>query len=235
MNVAIIPARGGSKRIPRKNIKPLAGRPIISIVVENLLSSNCFDQVLVSTEDEEIASIASTAGAMVPFKRPEALACDHTPTLDVIKHAIECMNGRALPDQICCVYPTAALVDRSSIKVSSQIAFGNRLGFTFSALEFPHPIQRAMSISDDNKVYPLEPESLGKRTQDLAIRVHDAGQFYWATTETWQSATDILGNTNNQAVVLRGHEAVDVDNLSDWDLLETLYARQNRRMDSCVS
>ena len=147
MNVAIIPARGGSKRIPKKNIKRLGDKPIISVVIQNLVNSGCFDEIIVSTDDMEVAKTAREAGAIIPFARPVHLSDDHTPTLQVIQHALTFLDSvKKNIDIVCCIYPTAALIQKHTIKSAFKAARLNGKGFTFSACEFSHPIQRALEL-----------------------------------------------------------------------------------------
>lgn len=236
MNVAIIPARGGSKRIPKKNIKRLGDKPIISVVIQNLINSGCFDEIVVSTDDIEVARTAREAGAITPFVRPAHLSCDHTPTLQVIQHALTFLEtDEKNIDLVCCIYPTAALIQKHTIECAFKAAKLNKKGFTFSAREFSHPIQRALELKRNGSVAPREPEKLKERTQDLTAYIHDAGQFYFGHRNTWLQATSILGNASNGVFLLGQSQAVDIDTNSDWELLELIYLGLKTKARSCNS
>ena len=181
MKLAIIPARGGSKRIPRKNIKLFCAKPMIAWSIEAALQSGCFDQVIVSTDDAEIAEVARSYGATVPFMRPAELSDDHTGTIPVIHHAIEWVNaqGQAV-EQACCLYATAPFVSPDDIRRGFDTLIGSDSDYAFSVTSYAFPIQRAIRLNAEGQVEMFNPEHFNTRSQDLEEAFHDAGQFYWA-------------------------------------------------------
>jgi len=194
MKIAVIPARGGSKRIPRKNIKPFCGKPMIAYSIEAALASGCFDQVIVSTDSEEIAEISVAHGAVVPFMRPEDLSDDHTGTTPVIAHAIEWLNNTGTPpDYVCCIYATAPFVRPTDIELGLRKLEEAGCDFAFSVTSFAFPIQRAVRITEENRVEMFTPHTFHTRSQDLAEAFHDAGQFYWGTASAWLEEKPIFG------------------------------------------
>lgn len=223
MRLAVIPARGGSKRIPRKNIRAFAGQPMIAYAIRAALESAVFDRVVVSTDDAEIAKIALTHGAEVPFSRPAALADDHTPTVPVIAHAIRvCRELGWQVDETCCIYPGVPLIHAADIAEALNLlqAYGGA-GYTFPVTPFPSAIQRALRLSSDGTVAPFNPQYVNSRTQDLEPAYHDAGQFYWAAAETWLAGLPI--HANGRAIVLPEWRVVDIDTAADWEHAEALY------------
>src|SRR6185369_4336762 len=180
MNVAIIPARGGSKRIPRKNIRLFAGKPIIAYSIETAITSGLFDRVVVSTDDEDIADIALAFGAEVPFMRPKSLADDYSGTNEVVKHAIDWLNTHDKPVRYaCCLYATAPFLREKYLRKAFEMLTSSCKQFVFSVASFPFPIQRAIRINKEGTVEPFFPQHINKRSQDLEEAFHDAGQFYW--------------------------------------------------------
>jgi len=180
MYLAVIPARGGSKRIPRKNIKLFYGRPMIAWSIEAAQKSGCFDNIIVSTDDDEIAEIARAYGATVPFKRPRELADDHTGTTPVIAHAADWhrTQGMAL-SAVCCIYATAPFVQAGDIRKGLQMLQAERCDYVFSVTSYPFPIQRSIRITAAGRVEMFYPDQFKTRSQDLEEAYHDAGQFYW--------------------------------------------------------
>ena len=224
MRLAVIPARGGSKRIPRKNILDFCGKPMIAWSIEAAVASDCFDRVVVSTDDDEIAAIAKAAGAEIPFMRPPELADDHTPTVPVVAHAIESMQRAGMqPSDVCCIYATAPFIKSTDLSRSLIRLREGDTDFAFSATSFPHPIQRAFRLSPDGHVTMLQPEHALARSQDLVETYHDAGQFYWGSAKAWLFSTPLLG-ANSVAVVLPRHRVQDIDTPEDWLRAEALYA-----------
>jgi pseudaminic acid cytidylyltransferase len=223
MRIAIIPARGGSKRIPRKNIKVFAGKPMIAYAIEAARESKLFDSVIVSTDDPEIREIAVALGAEVPFARPADLADDHTPTVPVIAHAIEA--ARALGRDVslaCCIYPGVPFIRSADLGAALDLLeAADRRGYVFPVAEYPSPIQRALGRQEDGSVAPFSPEHVNTRTQDLEPAYFDAGQFYWAAAETWLRGFPI--HANGRAIVLPGWRVVDIDVPADWDRAEAMY------------
>jgi len=180
MNIAIIPARGGSKRIPKKNIKDFMGKPIIAYSIEAAIKSQLFDEVIVSTDDDEIASIAKSYGASVPFKRPEELSDDFTGTTPVVRHAVNWYTkNKTKPDNVCCIYSTAPFVQVDYIQQGYNQLLSLVQGHITSITTFAFPIQRALKLDEGGNVSAFYPEFIPWRSQDLEESYHDAGQFYW--------------------------------------------------------
>lgn len=223
--VAVIPARGGSKRIPRKNIKPFAGKPMIAWSIEAAIASGCFDRVIVSTDDEEIASVASEWGAEVPFRRPPELSDDHTGTIPVIAHAIEWLHeqGEAL-EAVCCLYATAPFVQPEDLRTGYQSlqGGGNDVDYAFSVTSYAFPIQRALRLTTQGRVAMFQPEHFHTRSQDLEEAWHDAGQFYWGRAEAWREGLPIFSE-RAVPVPLPRHRVQDIDTPEDWQRAEWLF------------
>jgi pseudaminic acid cytidylyltransferase len=223
MRLAVIPARGGSKRIPRKNIRAFAGQPMIAYAIRAARESAVFDHVVVSTDDAEIAEVALTHGAEVPFTRPKELADDYTPTVPVIAHAIRaCRELGWQVDETCCIYPGVPLIQAADITEALNLlqVYGGA-GYTFPVAPFPSAIQRALRLSADGTVAPFNPQYVNTRTQDLEPAYHDAGQFYWAAAVTWLAGLPI--HANGRAIVLPEWRVVDIDTAADWERAEALY------------
>jgi len=223
MIVAIIPARGGSKRIPRKNIKPFCGKPMIAWSIEAALQSGCFDQVIVSTDDAEIADVARQYGATVPFMRPVELSDDHTGTIPVMRHAIDWLNGQGpLVEQACCLYATAPFVSAEDIHRGRDVLKGNDCDYAFSVTSYAFPIQRAIRLTEQGRVEMFNPEHFNTRSQDLEEAFHDAGQFYWGRAEAWLQARMIF-SPSSMPVILPRHRVQDIDTPVDWVRAEWLF------------
>lgn len=220
--LAIIPARGGSKRIPRKNIKLFLGKPIIAYSIETAIATNIFDEVMVSTDDNEIAQIAQQYGAKVPFFRSDQNANDHSVLSDVVKEVVDSYKAINREfDEICLVLPTAPFVDREIIlKAYEKLHLGN-YDTVFPILEYSFPIQRSLKI-DEDKIEMVHPEYLNTRSQDLQPMYHDSGQFYWVKTSSFLAQNKILTN-NSAGVVTSQLNAQDIDNEIDWKLAELKY------------
>jgi N-acylneuraminate cytidylyltransferase len=231
MRLAVIPARGGSKRIPRKNIKPFCGKPIIAWSIEAALESGCFDQVIVSTDDAEIAGVARQWGGAVPFMRPAELADDHTGTIPVIRHAIEWLNrqGQGI-EQACCVYATAPFVSAEDLRHGLDVLQGNDCDYAFSVTSYAFPIQRAIRINDAGRVEMFNSEHFHTRSQDLEEAFHDAGQFYWGRAEAWLQER-VLFDSRSLPVLLPRHHVQDIDTLEDWARAEWLYRAMQAQVD----
>ncbi len=229
MRVAVIPARGGSKRIPRKNIKAFCGKPMIAWSIEAALASECFDAVVVSTDDAEIAEVAKSYGASVPFVRPPELADDHTGTIPVIAHAVQWfIDSGQRPDHVCCIYATAPFLTAEAIKAGLQILESRESDYVFSVTSYAFPIQRAVRLSQDEKIEMFQPEHFSTRSQDLEEAYHDAGQFYWGMTDAWLEKRMIFGK-NSSIVLLPRHRVQDIDNFEDWARAEWMFkAMQNQ-------
>lgn len=221
---AIIPARGGSKRITRKNIRPFRGVPIIARTIATLQAARVFDAIYVSTEDDEIASTAREAGALTPFVRPDGLADDHTGTEEVIRHAITAVESiePTRLDMVCAVYATAVLLDPTDLILARNVLVDDHREFVFAATEFPYPIQRALRKHPDGSCEMFQPEHLMTRSQDLEPAYHDAGQFYWGTRDAWLAGTPIF-EANSAFHLLPRKRTQDIDTLEDWQWAERLH------------
>lgn len=223
MKIAVIPARGGSKRIPRKNIKNFSGKPLIVWAIETALRAGVFEKIIVSTDDAQIARIAQEAGAEVPFMRPAALATDEAGTMDVMQHAAKYLlkNSKAIT-HICCIYPTAALMTSEDITESLDVLVGEDLNYVFSASTFDYPIQRAIkSVGRDVQMF--QPEFVNTRSQDLQEAVHDAGQFYWGTIESWRTKQEVFSK-NCKVHMMPRYRSIDIDTNEDWILAQMIHS-----------
>ncbi|TPG78760.1 pseudaminic acid cytidylyltransferase [Pseudomonas mandelii] len=218
--VAIIPARGGSKRIPRKNLKPFDGVPMIVRSIRTALDCGLFDQVVVSTDDEEIADVARAHGAQVPFVRPVELADDFTGTAAVIVHAL---NQLPVFDYVCCIYATAPLLQAKYLRQGHELLMQHPdKSFAFSVAGFGFPVQRALTLDEQGALTSLYPEFRNTRSQDLPEAYQDAGQFYWGRREAWLRG-DVLFSPASLPVILPRHLVQDIDTLEDWKRAEYLY------------
>ena len=226
--VAIIPARGGSKRIPRKNIKDFGGRPMIAWTIAAARASGVFDTILVSTDDDEIAAIAEATGAEAPFRRPAALANDHTPTLPVIRHAIEWLERERGPVSLaCCLYATAPFLQPEFIlRGRDELLAHPGTEFAFSVTSYAFPIFRSLKITAEGTVGMFRPENELRRSQDLPEAVHDAGQFYWGRRDAFMTRTGIFSAVS-RPVVLPRHLVQDIDTPEDWLVAERLFSAQH--------
>ncbi len=223
MKIAVIPARGGSKRIPRKNIKEFCGKPMIAYSIEAALQSGCFDKVIVSTDDTEIAKVARRYGAEVPFIRPAELSNDYTGTIPVIRHAVEwCMQQGIDPQLVCCLYATAPFVTPKYLQQGLQQIIEQDADYAFTVTSYAFPIQRAIKISPQLGIEMFDPDSFNTRSQDLEEAWHDAGQFYWGKAEAWLSEKIIFG-PESTPVILPRHRVQDIDTFEDWDRAEWLF------------
>ncbi len=223
MNICVIPARGGSKRILRKNIKDFLGKPIIAYSIEVALKSNCFDKVIVSTDDDEIAVIAKKYGAKVPFIRPNELSNDYAGTIPVIKHAIEWLeeNNNTI-DNVCCLYATAPFIQSKIIFKAYQQLKDSSADYCFGVTSFAFPIQRAIKIVQDDKVDMFYPEHFNTRSQDLEEAYHDAGQFYWGKAQAFKDGLSIFSEVSSPYILPR-YLVQDIDSTEDWIRAEAMY------------
>lgn len=223
MKLAVIPARGGSKRIPRKNIKPFFGKPMLAWSIDAARESGCFEHIVVSTDDAEIAETARALGAETPFTRPPELADDHTPTIPVIAHAVQWYLDRgAAIEAACCLYATAPFVRAADLQRGWQMLDEQPLDYAFSATSFPFPIQRAFRLTGAGRVEMFQPEHFNTRSQDLEPAYHDAGQFYWGRTAAWLAGRPFFG-PDSAPVLLPRHRVQDIDNEEDWLRAEALF------------
>jgi pseudaminic acid cytidylyltransferase len=223
MRLCVIPARGGSKRIPRKNIKEFYGQPMIGYSIKAALDSQCFDQVIVSTDDAEIAEVAKSFGAIVPFVRPDELANDDTATVPVIKHAIKWFDDQnQLPSEVCCLYATAPFVQADAIRKAYKKMMQEQVDYCFTVTSFASPIQRAIKVTAENRIEMFYPENLETRSQDLEESYHDAGQFYWGKAESFRQQKPLFSKDSTPYILPR-HLVQDVDTPEDWRRAELMY------------
>lgn len=234
MRLAVIPARGGSKRIPRKNIKVFCGLPMIAWSIRTALQSQCFDRIIVSTDDDEIAQIAQIHGAEVPFVRPPELSDDHAGTIPVIAHAVDWQNKNGEQVQVvCCIYATAPFVQTADLKRGLDILRRTGAEYAFAVTSYAFPIQRAVRITPDQRLEMFQPEHFGTRSQDLPEAWHDAGQFYWGTARAWLKGTPLFGH-DAAPVPLPRHRVQDIDTPEDWERAEWLFkAMQTQAVQTC--
>ena len=222
MNVAIIPARGGSKRIPRKNIRNFYGKPMISYAIEAAQQSGLFKHVVVSTDDQEIAAIAQKYGAEIPFIRPVELADDFATTVSVVAHATkECLERGWLFDRACCIYPCVPFLQSSDLVEALQGLVDHQASYCFPIAQYASPIQRALRLSAQDKIEPFSPSYVGVRTQDLEHAYFDTGQFYWGTVESWLSELAVHSNAFGHQVP--SWRVVDIDTEDDWIRAELMF------------
>lgn len=218
--LAVIPARGGSKRIPRKNIRTFAGRPILSWPIKAALDTRLFDAVMVSTDDEEIAAIARDADADVPFLRSAVSANDHASLLDVLAEVVENYRQRGEDfDTVCCLLPTAALVTADRLRLGHDMFATGEFDSVFPVVRFLAPIQRALRRSDEGMISMLQPEHYRSRSQDLEPAYHDAGQFYWMSSQACVDRTPTFAGRAG-GIVIDETEVQDIDTDVDWRLAE---------------
>lgn len=226
MNIAVIPARGGSKRIPRKNIKAFAGRPMIAHAIAAAIKSKLFDRVVVTTDDADIAAIAQQWGAETPFLRPPELADDHTPTVPVIAHAIRTLQEQgSVFDAVCCIYPGVPFIQTEDLSAAYELLLTCGAGYCYPVTEFPSPIQRALRRLSDGKIQPINPQYEWTRTQDLEPAYYDAGQFYWGKVPTWLGGLGL--QSNGSGLVIPQWRVVDIDTPEDWHRAELLFKALN--------
>jgi N-acylneuraminate cytidylyltransferase len=229
MNLAVIPARGGSKRIPRKNIRDFCGQPIIDYSIRAARQAGVFDRIIVSTNCDEIASVARACGADVPFKRPASLSDDFTPTMPVVAHAIDWFSAQQVEfDYVCCIYATAPFLDSEELKQGFlHLASHPRAEFLLPVTSFAFPIFRALQIENEN-VSMFWPENEQARSQDLPEAYHDAGQFYWGRSSAWSKAKGIY-SAQTIPLVIPPHRVQDIDTPADWTRAEMLFEIMNAK------
>lgn len=222
MKLAVIPARGGSKRIPRKNIKQFAGKPIIAWSIQAAKDADIFDRIIVSTDDTEIANLATDLGVDAPFMRPKSLSDDYTATTAVIAHAIEWhLEHGFVPKQICCIYATAPFMQAIDLRRGLDILNQSGADFAFSVTSFAFPIQRAIKLTNHGRLEMFDPDKFDTRSQDLPEAFHDAGQFYWGTQQAWLSDIRIFSSRSAPVLIPR-YRVQDIDTPEDWERAETL-------------
>ncbi len=223
MIVAVLHARGGSKRIPQKNIKLFFGKPLIYYPLQAALNCKIFDRVVISTDSEEIAEISKAHGAEVPYLRPKALADDFTPTEDVLKFDIQQLLKEGNVTYVCCIYATAVFLKSHYLKKGYETISHNNIITAFSVTTFPFPIFRALKVNEKNQLEMLWPEHRLTRSQDLPEAYHDAGQFYWVNTKRFLE-NPVLYSDDAMPVILPRYLVQDIDTIEDWKRAEFMYA-----------
>jgi pseudaminic acid cytidylyltransferase len=223
MKIAIIPARGGSKRIPNKNIRDFCGRPMIAHSIASAQASGVFDRIVVSTDSREISEIARKEGAEVPFERPAEISGDHATTAEVIRHTISMLQdpGRK-PEHFCCLYATAPLLAAEDLRKSYEAMIHAGAECTFSVAAFSAPVLRALKIDAAGRLQMAWPEHELTRSNDLPAFYHDAGQFYWHRTDAFMKHGKIWG-VSPLPYVLPRSRVQDIDTEEDWEIAESLY------------
>jgi pseudaminic acid cytidylyltransferase len=223
MRLAIIPARGGSKRIPRKNIKDFGGLPMIAWSIRAAIQSQCFDRIIVSTDDAEIRQVAKAHGAEVPFVRPAELSDDHCGTIPVIAHAVlwQSLNGTAA-NEVCCIYATAPFLQSADLQRGMHTLQDTGADYAFSATSYAFPIQRAIRFDKQMRVSMFSPEHFNIRSQDLEEAFHDAGQFYWGKADAWLDRR-VIFSPRSAAVLLPRYQVQDIDTPEDWERAEWMH------------
>lgn len=224
MNIAIIPARGGSKRIPKKNVKIFHGLPIIVYAIQAARKSGIFDEVFVSTDDEEIADIAKNYGASVPWMRPKDLSDDFTTTVKVMQHAVEKLDHSLDQLQyVCCVYPATPLLKSIYLSKGLELLREGDWDYVVSVAASRTPPERLLSLGKNKEIEMCFPENEDKRSQDFPTRYQDAGQFYWGKKASWKSALPIF-TSNSSILELPSKYTIDIDTLEDWQYTEHLFS-----------
>jgi pseudaminic acid cytidylyltransferase len=224
MIVAVIPARGGSKRIPRKNIRPFAGKPIIAYSIAAARACGLFDRIIVSTDDEEIAGVARDFGAETPFRRPSELSDDHTGTDPVTAHALTWLADRGQDAEFaCCIYATAPFLLAADLRRGYEALVGTGRNFAFAATTYDFSIQRALRVLPGGGVEPFFPQQIVSRSQDLDAAHHDAGQFYWGRGMAFRACLAMFA-AHSIPILLPRHRVQDIDTLEDWTRAELMHA-----------
>jgi len=222
MRVAVIPARGGSKRIPRKNIRPFAGKPMIAYSIECSIRSKLFDHIIVSTDDAEIAEISRDCGAEVPFMRPANLSDDLTFPAAVIAHAIDWLLSKGVKlSAVCCIFPTAPFIRDVDLLASFKIYETGKWDYVFSATDFAYPIFRSFRNKNSDGLEMFFPNYFNTRSQDLPKAFHDAGMFYWGRADAWLNNVTVFGPKSTVIFIPRWR-VQDIDTLEDWERAEIL-------------
>lgn len=222
MRIAVIPARGGSKRIPRKNIKPFSGKPMIAWSIEAAKSSGLFERIIVSTDDAEIAEVAKKWGAEVPFMRPAELSNDYAATTEVIAHATQWALDKGLDvEAVCCIYATAPFVETNDLKRGWDALCSDDWQYAFTVTDFAAPIFRSFKQTAEGGVEMFFPEHFATRSQDLPIALHDAGQFYWGRPAAWLEGKRIFDRHSTPVIIPRWR-VQDIDTPDDWERAEIL-------------
>lgn len=222
MRIAIIPARGGSKRIPRKNIKPFNGKPMMAWAIDTARASGLFERIIISTDDSEIAEIARQCGGEVPFLRPSSLADDHAGTGAVIAHATQWALDQGFDlSAVCCIYATAPFIDIDDLKRGCEVLETGAWDYTFTVTDFSAPIFRAFRQTPQGGIEMFFPETYTSRSQDLPTALHDAGQFYWGRPATWLQQKQVF-QPNSSPILIPRWRVQDIDTPDDWIRAEML-------------
>jgi pseudaminic acid cytidylyltransferase len=217
MKLAVIPARGGSKRIPRKNIREFCGKPMLAWSINAAFDSGCIDRVIVSTDDHEIADVARRHGADVPFMRPASLADDYAGTTAVVQHVVQRLVDDGVDvEQACCLYATAPFVTGEDLRRGLDLLTQLEASYAFSVTSYSSPVQRALKLTEAGRIAMFYPEYADTRSQDLEEAYHDAGQFYWGTREAWLNARAVFAE-HSVPVMQPPYRVQDIDTPSDWD------------------
>jgi N-acylneuraminate cytidylyltransferase len=229
MRIAVIPARGGSKRIPRKNIRMFCGKPIVAYSISAAQEAALFDHIIVSTDDDEIAAVAREFGATTPFVRPKEIADDFTGTNAVAKHAVTWFAERGHDvAHACCIYATAPLIQPRFVTEGYEALAGSDAAFAFSVTAYAFPIQRALRLTADGRMDAMYPEHRLTRSQDLELAYHDAGQFYWGTARAFLDDIPLF-SPRSVGVILPRFLVQDIDTLEDWEQAEIMYRAIKRQ------
>jgi pseudaminic acid cytidylyltransferase len=220
-NLAVIPARGGSKRIPRKNILPFGGKPMIAYAIKAARECELFDEVIVSTDDDEIAEVAQAHGATIPFRRPPELADDQTTTVPVIAHAAQWFVDRGrTPAAVCCIYPCVPLLRAEDLRGAYRMFVERAAEYVYPVVQFHSSPWRGMRRPENGPMQFVHPQYELTRTQDLERMYFDAGQFYWGRTSAWCAGMRM--HSNGHGYVVEGHRVVDIDTAEDWKRAELI-------------
>jgi N-acylneuraminate cytidylyltransferase len=223
LRIAVLPARGGSKRIPRKNVRPFCGRPMIAWPIDAARASGLFEHIIVSTDDPEIAEVAHGLGAEMPFMRPAELADDHTGTIPVIAHTVRWAKEQGWAvEAVCCIYPTAPLISPDDLAEGLRLLDEGTHDFVLTATDFASPIFRAFRETAEGGLEMFFTEHFHSRSQDLSRALHDAAQFYWGRPDAWLSAKMLFG-ARSRALLIPRWRVQDIDTPEDWARAEALF------------
>jgi pseudaminic acid cytidylyltransferase len=224
LRIAVIPARGGSKRVPRKNIRAFAGLPMISYSIAAASRAGLFDRIIVSTDDEEIAGVAKSCGAEVPFMRPAELSDDRTGTMEVVAHAIDYLGADGVSglSSVCCIYATAPFIRHSDLRLGLEILESGQWQYVFAATDFAAPIFRSFRKDASGGLEMFFPQYFPVRSQDLPEALHDAGQFYWGRPAAWLSRAAVFDRLST-VVLLPRWRVHDIDTEDDWRRAELVW------------
>ena len=222
MNIAIIPARIGSKRIPKKNIKKFLGKPIIWYSIKAALKTKIFDKIIVSTDDKEISELSKKFGAEVPFLRSTALSNDYTDTRSVIADTIEKIEGSLIFKNVCCIYPANPFIFERDIIKGFNLLKKKNIKYVFASSAYNHSIYRSFKLDKNLSPKMIFPSNFDKRTQDIKETFHDVGQFYWRKKEDWFIEKNIFNNKNSASILIPKWRAIDIDTVDDWKFAEKL-------------